>query len=585
VHYDRRVLRPARVVILGLVALAAAPARADRVRVDIEGLGGPERNNASLVLSIAAAARDKADLPESRVRQLHEQAAGEIARALEPFGYYRPVVDGTLEKDGDTWRATYRVDAGPPLELEAVEVRVDGPGADEFADLRSAFPLHTGDTLDHTAYDSGKQAFSDRAAASGYLDAEFDAARIEIDLERYVSRIVLHFETGPRYRFGKVSFNQDVLEPGLLQEFVPFEPGDPFDTGKLLEFQGALAESPYFRRVEVLAQEDRATNRRVPIDVNLVPSARQRWAVGAGYGTDTGPRGTVDLELRRINRRGHRGEANLVLSGIERSIATKYLVPTGNPRTDQIVYTAAFAVLRPETSKSDTALVGATLARARGKWRESFGLTFQREQFEVGVDSGTSVLLMPEAGWSRVVADDRIFPLRGRMLELRLRGAADSILSETSFAQARVEARWFRGLGGNVRAHARVAVGYMNASDFRRLPASLRFFAGGDRSVRGFGYQELGPRDDEGHVIGGEALLTASLEMDYLFLEKFGRWGVAAFYDAGNAMTSLSGHLERGAGAGIRWLSPIGLVRADVAWPVSQHGGSPRLHLTVGPDL
>ena len=119
--------------------------------------------------------------------------------------------------------------------------------------------------------------------------------------------------------------------------------------------------------------------------------------------------------------------------------------------------------------------------------------------------------------------------------------------------------------------------------DFRDLPATLRFFTGGDQTVRGFRYLELGPRDAAGESIGGRALIAGSLEVDYRFLE---RWAVAAFHDAGNALDSFSSlSLERGIGGGLRWLSPIGLIRLDAAFAVSRPGSPLRIHFIIGPDL
>ena len=110
----------------------------------------------------------------------------------------------------------------------------------------------------------------------------------------------------------------------------------------------------------------------------------------------------------------------------------------------------------------------------------------------------------------------------------------------------------------------------------------MRYFAGGDQSVRGYAYQALGPRDQFGHVLGGRSLLVGSVELEYRFLKK---WGVAVFYDAGNAARNFSFSLKQGTGFGLRWLSPIGMVRADLAFAVSEPGRPLRLHLNIGPDL
>jgi translocation and assembly module TamA len=574
----------------------AKPPRVGRVKVEVEGegenlvevvLGGELSNNNEARVSIEQARKD--ELTPARLRQLHSRAPEEIERALEPFGYYRPRVRSELVQQGTDWTARYRVDPGPRMKLEAVDVEVRGPGADDpgFVERVRGFPLAPGEALSHSAYEAGKDALVGYAAGNGYLDAAFETSEIRVDLDRYTASIDLELDTGPRYLFGPARFHQTALEPSLLRGYVTFEPGEPLDVDELAQLQDALSDSPYFQRVEVVPRQEEAEGLRVPIDVDLVAAARQKWDLGVGYGTDTGPRATVGLELRRINRRGHRGEGEVTVSEIENSFTTRYLVPGAYPRTDVVTYTLGYSRLEPDTSVSETALAGAGLTRSRGRWREAFGLTFQRADFEVGVDSGISELLIPEASWSRVEADDRIYPLTGRRYQFKVRAADASLGSDSSFVQATAEAKLVRSLGGGVRLIGRAGVGELWTSDFRDLPPAIRFFAGGDQSVRGYGYQELGELDVEGHVIGGETLATASLEADALFLDfgRFGRWGAAAFYDVGGAAESLGDRLEQGAGVGLRWLSPIGLVRADVAWAVSEPGAPLRFHLMIGPDL
>jgi translocation and assembly module TamA len=590
-----------RGLVLGAV-LAVVPcptALADQVRVEIEGVGGELRDNVRRFLSIVEAQDDDGDeLDEGRIRRLHQRAEEEIAGALAPFGYYRPTVRSSLEREGtagSTWLARYEIDAGPELRIGALEVGLLGEGSDdaELERLAREFPLAEGDVLDQPAYEEGKAAFEEHAAAAGYLDAGFETAEIRIDRRAYTSEVVLVFDTGPRFRFGEVTFEQDFLDPDLLRGYVTFEPGEPFDLREVLKLQNVLSDSPYFARVEVIPDREAALASEegdvVPIRVALTPSARQKWTTGVGYGTDTGPRGRLGLEVRRINRRGHQAEGRILASGIERSFVADYRVPGAYPRTDVLTYSLGYRQLDTDTSDSETGIAGVGLTRSRGDWREAYSLTFQREDFEVGLDSGISDLLIPATSWSLTRADDRIFPRHGRHVELRVEGAVEGVLSDTSFLRGRADARYVRSLSPDVRILARASLGMIESDGFRTLPPTLRYFAGGDQSVRGYGYQELGPLDEAGNVIGGQALVLASIEADYYFYERFGRWGVAAFYDAGNALEELSFDLESGVGGGLRWLSPIGLVRADVGYPLDsppgEDGHPVTFHLTIGPDL
>ncbi len=458
------------------------------VRVEIEGIDDEPRDNARALLSIREADADELD--EARVRQLHAKAPAEIEQALEPFGYYRPVIHSELERRGDDWVARYRVEPGPPLRLATVDLQLAGAGADDprFQKLAADFPLRPGDVLLHPDWERGKQALVDHAAQNGYIDADFTAAEVRVDLDRYEARAILHFDTGPRYRFGRVTFHQDVLDPDVLYGYVKIERGAPLDVDQVLELQEALSDSPYFARVEVVTEPARAEGLEVPVEVYL---------------------------------------------------------------------------------------------------REAFSLNWQREDFTVGLDDGISELVVPGASWERVEADDRIFPLDGYRLRLRLQGAHESLLSDATFLQAVAGGKMVRAVGDRMRAIGRLEAGSTWTSAFRSLPPSFRFFAGGDQSVRGYGFQELAPLDEAGNLIGGEALLTGSLEVDSLFFahERFGRFGAAVFYDAGNALADFSDPLEQGAGLGLRWLSPIGLVRADAAWALTDEGRPVRFHLTIGPDL
>jgi len=589
-HRGGRAAALALSLLTGILLAGAGAARAaERVRIEIEGIDGDLKRNVLASLSLEEARKDK-DLDEERIRRLHAKAEEEIDTALEPFGYYRPDVQATLTQDDKTWVARYEIDSGPPLKVTALDVKVEGAGADDpwfQRDVRE-FPLVQGETLFHPEYEAGKQRFVDDAAKNGYLDADFQVSEMRVDLDAYTADVVLHFATGPRYRFGPVTFNQDFLDPDLLRGYVTFEQGETLDLDEILEMQRALSDSPYFQRVEVLPRRDLAQGDEVPIEVNLTPSKHQRWNAGAGYGTDTGPRGTVALELRRINRKGHRGQVEVRGSQIEKSFQSQYQIPGAYPRTDVLTFSLGYSDLHTDTSDSQRSLVGVGLTQARGQWREALALNLQREDFEVGLDEGRSELLTPQATWTRVRADDRISTGHGDRVEFTVRGADESVLSNASFLQAAAQGKLIHSFANKFRFITRLQVGHTETSQLRELPPTIRFFAGGDQSVRGWGYQELGPLDEAGNVIGGEDLLTGSVELEYRFLEEFlhlKKWGVAVFYDTGNAMHSFSGSLEEGAGVGLRWVSPIGPIRADAAWALTEPGTPIRFHLTVGPDL
>jgi len=578
-------MRTAPLVLFLLVL--PLPLRAISVRIEIEGVERDLERNIRSSLSLGQ--EDEDELTEERVRRLHADAPDEIEEALQPFGYYRPVIDSELTQEGERWIARYTVDAGPAIKIASVDLRIDGDGRNDplFSRAVAEFPVKQGAVLYHPDYEQGKGLLTEIAAENGYLDAEFDESQVRVDLQRYQADVVVHYDTGPRYRFGETRFNQDVLDPDLLRGYVTWERGEPLNVDAVLQLQSALSDSPYWSRVEVVTNREQAVGLEVPIDVNLVPAKPQRFSGGLGYGTDTGPRATGMWELRRINRRGHRGEAEARISEISQSARMSYLIPGPFPRTDVLSFNTAYQLENTDTSESETYLIGAQRTQQRGGWREALSLNYQREDFEVGLDTGITDLLVPGASWERIRADDRIYTTRGERLRLSLQGGDESLLSDVSFLQANAQAKLIRTLSERHRLIGRVEAGYTETDAFRLLPPRFRFFAGGDQSVRGYGYQELGPEDEAGNVIGGESLLVGSVEYEFRLIDfpRLEDFSVAAFFDAGNASRSFGGAIEQGAGLGIRWRSPIGPIRADFAFALSEDGTPFRFHLNIGPDL
>jgi len=262
-------------------------------------------------------------------------------------------------------------------------------------------------------------------------------------------------------------------------------------------------------------------------------------------------------------------------------VSARYSLPL-RARGTLLSLSAGFLNSNPSTSDTETYLVSAGLARLLGGWRQDLSLTMQSAAFEVGIDSGHSTLLVLGTGISRVRTDDRIFPNWGHFLSFRVRGSHEKLLSDTRFFQAGAEGKIVRSMGSRTRILARGEVGALFSPDFNALPATFRYFTGGDRSVRGFGYQSLGALDQEGNISGGTRILVGSLEMDYHFLD---HWGAAAFIDVGNAITSFSDALETGLGLGLRWRSPVGPIRLDGAFAISRNGSPFRLHINIGPEL
>src|SRR5690606_4629118 len=186
---------------------------------------------------------------------------------------------------------------------------------------------------------------------------------------------------------------------------------------------------------------------------------------------------------------------------------------------------------------------------------ETLSLAYQREAFEVGALTDTTTLVLPGASWTRYWGPDRIYTRFGARLTLDLRGASEELGSDVSMLQARLGGKLVLPVAMSGRLLTRFDVGTTRTDEFERVPASLRFFAGGGLSVRGYRQSRLGPADPRGKGVGGPRLLVGSVEYEHTIR---GNWAVAAFYDIGNAVEDFSDPLVRGVGIGLRWRSPIG---------------------------
>ena len=575
-------------LVLALANPTALLAQVD-INIEVKGVSGVLAENVRLFLSIEQQKQHEL-FSEARMRRLHKKAAQEITLALQPFGFYKPAIKTELLRlEKDSWQASYTIDPGPPLPVGAYNFTLSGEmNKDPFIQTQlKSLHLSKGDVFDHIKYDTIKSALTKLAAERGYFNARFIEHLVEIDLDAYEARVKLDYNSGPRFRFGSVTLKQDVLNEDLLRRYFPFEQGSPYDLNELIDLQQAFNDSDYFNVVEVSPGDPKPDSLKVPVTVTLTPRKPNIYSFGLGYGTDTGARAQFGWEKPRLNRSGHRFNSRLKIAEVGFSFTAQYRVSILNPRTDQLIYSAGIVNQKTNVSDSTVRTIGSSLNHSRGNWRESLALNFQQEEYTVADDSGVSNLLLPSVNWSRIWGRRHIFTLDGLKLEFGFRGASQKVISNSDFIQFEGGIKTIEPLGKRNRIILRGTLGSTMTNDFHKLPSSVRFFAGGAQSVRGFAYQSLGPKDDNNKVIGGRQLLTGSVEFEQSLNSK---WGISVFYDVGNAFDNIGDReildiLEHGAGIGLRWQSLIGPIRIALASAISREGQPLRIHINIGPDF
>ena len=598
-------------IIIGYIAVLSAPALAvaeQRLELEITGLQGEIQENVRALLNIAEFASQEAkvgvpgapgieisipgsikqpkeDFTEAQLQRRHQQAPDEIRQALQPFGYYSPQIKTSLTQDGGVWKARYQVDLGPPTIIRKVMIEVMGEGQNNPTIQRAlkSRPFKEGERLKHRDYETFKQDLLETAFDAGFLDAKYAQSEIRVIPERQRAELILKFDTGGRFYFGEIDIQQDILQPQFINRFVQIKPGEPFEPQKLLDLQLALSNADYFRQVEVQADRKQAVDHHIPVTVITKPQKPQRYSVGLGYGTDTGPRLTLGVELRRINRRGHQFRADLRLSEIQQAISAQYSIPIENVATDRLTFIASTQQEKIGDADTKQYLIGSSRNEGWRGFQRRLYLNLLREDFDFGEEANHATILFPGVSLARKRADAQPFVRKGYSLNMDLRGGAEQVLSDVSFLRTVAGVNLVRPLSDKARLLLRSDLGALEVDMFDKLPPSQRFFAGGARSVRGYGYQNIGSRNEDDKVIGGRYLIVGSIEIDYLFYKDF---GAAAFFDMGDAPLNISDtHFKRGVGLGFRWRAPIGMVRVDFAHPLDDPEDDFEFHLSIGADL
>ncbi len=572
--------------LLWALLLVAAAAHADppRVTVTVDGVQGPLLRNVLAYLSINTYA-NAPTLSDSLVQRLHVRAPDEIRQSLQPFGYYGVEVQGTLTPVPGGWDAHYHIDLPPPVHIRHVDVALSGAGRDdpELGKYLTDYPVQPGEQLDQQLYESSKGRLLELAAHRGYIDARYTDSRLAVNPEQHWADVTLAMDTGERYYFGEVSFVQDFMDESFLRRYVKFKPGDPFDNDQLLTLQYALNDGGYFTTVNVEALRAEAVDGRIPIRVTLTPSKRNRYTLGLGYGTDTGPRVTLGWNNSRINGLGHTLSTQAQFSHLVEAFQVNYTVPQSDPTNERLVYSAGNSREILASYVTYTSTVGVSRFTALGPWSMNQYLLLEHDRSDLEAVTTNSTILVPGVAFSRTYSDDLILPTHGYRVSLDVRGANNALFSDTTFAQMHLQTKLVVPLDDSTRLLLRGEIGATAVKSFDELPVTQRFFAGGDQSVRGFEYNSLGPRDAQGNVTGGQDIEVGSIEVDHLFGPVF---GVAAFIDTGDVMNSFTTSLEKGVGAGLRWRTPVGMVRFDLAHPVKRPDlDRVRIHISIGPDL
>lgn len=569
-----------------LILPAPAVAASESVRVVVEGLSGKELANVEAALTVPPNLIQDGKVDRLWLERFESQAPGKVREALEAFGYYKPTIAISMDAPEEgVYKLGVRVDPGEPVRLTKVQVQVQGPGASETVMTKavSDFPLHTGDVLRQDIYERSKGELQSKAVGQGYLDAQFSVHTIRLNEAESKAEIDLVLETGQPYRFGEANFRGAPRYPRpFLQTFLDFKPGDPFSYERIVQTQLNFATAERFQSVVIQPDKAGATDHSVPINVDLTPSPQKIVRVGVGFTTDYGPGFSVRYEDLNVADSAQRLESELNLSQRLQGLAFRYRFPGS---TDFRSFTSTrLGAQREDTVSYTTRSVSADIERTKGIGRDRLGsiyLQLQKEESTAAGATTNTLILMPGIRFSQKGYENLIRPTQGFHYKLEARGTAQSFGSDVGFAQLLGFGDVLVPLADRLSLKMRGQAGATSMNgNILDVPVTFRFFTGGDSSVRGYAYQSLGPKNAQGEVVGGKNLLVGSIELERAIGQN---WGAAVFYDTGNAFDNFDSlNLAQSAGVGVRYYTPVGPVRLDLARQLGVSDPSFRFHFTIG---
>jgi translocation and assembly module TamA len=537
------------------------------------------------------------DDPETSQERLNfvVSARDRIERSLQALGYYRPDIDIEVQRTEPVWQLVISVDPGEPVLIRDINIQVVGAAANdlEFTRLISHVGFASGDVLHHGRYEDFRNSLLSLGQRRGYLDATIASSRVAVEVAAGTADVFIRYDSGRRYRFGALIHDEEMVGYELLDSLRTFHQGDYFEQSRLQEFQAQLQRTNYFSSVIVLPMPDQAEDGEVPIAVQLQAAKRHSFDVGVGYSTDTEERVSLTWRTPKINRYGHSQVTRLEYSQVNPSGRFTYTIPLKHPLNDILQLWARTEHNEYGDLDSRQDELGARREIRKGKWIHSYSLRGLNESWDVLQADATNDYLLLGASLSRRVTSGSIVDPKSGFNQLyTLEVGNEELGSDIDLARFTANLRYISTPWPRHRVVGRAGFGVVEiaSGDRTELAPSLNFFAGGNQSIRGFAYQSIGNEiefiQENGQkktlVVGGDRLVTASLEYQYYFTDS---WRGALFVDGGDAFDEGEFDLNYGAGFGVHYITAVGAIRVELANSLSDRHPDWYLHLTIGAEF
>ncbi|UCZ77510.1 autotransporter assembly complex protein TamA [Dickeya zeae] len=558
---------------------------ASNVRLQLTGLDGELQKNVRARLSTITPDEVNAD---GRFRARVDEA---IRKGLRALGYYDPDIRFEFISAQGRGRPVLKVTVTPgdPVNIAGSSIAIRG-GAQQDEDYQKLVQQRrpaVGSPLNHGDYDAFKDELNTLSMRKGYFDGHFTKSQLRVMPSTHQAWWDIDYDSGTRYRFGKVNFRGSQIQQAYLHNLVPFREGDVYSVEQLGEFNRRLSATGWFNSAVVSPDFEHGRQSKVlPLEAVVTPRTRNNVETGVGYATDVGPRLKTTWKRPWVNDYGHSLESSLSVSAPEQQLDFSYKMPLLKSPLEQY-YLAQGGFKREDLNDTQSDSTTFNLARyweLTSGWQRAVNMRWTLDHFTQANVTNTTMLLYPGVSFNRTRQRGGLMPDWGDTQRYSVDVSNTLWGSDIDFAVFQAQNVWIRTLAEKHRFVTRANLGWIETGSFSRVPPSLRFFAGGDRSIRGYKYKSISPRDSDGKLTGASKLATGSLEYQY---NVTGKWWGAVFIDSGEAVNDLARtNLKTGAGIGVRWASPVGPVKLDIARPIGDNDKRGlQFYIGLGPEL
>ena len=550
-----------------------------------------------------------------RYRKLDDLAAGEVSRLmvaaeanardlLNTLGYFTPTITLELHETPDDPKAPRRitldVEPGTPTKVSAVQIAFSGPVASDERDkthrdaIRAAWRLPPGQIFTQEGWDAAKSSGLRSLAAQRYPTASVRESKADIDADDSTARLAIGYESGPAYRFGPLLIKgNERYDADAARRIARLPSGEDYDQQKLLDAQQRLAGSGYYDSVFLtLDTEEGIDPQAAPVTAQVREAPLQKVVFGLGFTSDSGPRVSLDHIHNHMPLLGWRAVSRFSYDKNTKLINTEW---SDLPRESGWRWFHSAQLQRENNAGSytvDSARVRSGQNKSGDHIDRSVFLQYDYSVSE-GIDPPPSASsLSLNWGWTGRYFDNPTSPTRGNGLALEI-GAGYTLLGER-LPYLRTDGRWLgilpigsadtpSGAARRPRLALRAEAGAVTAKDQAQIPQTQLFLTGGDTTVRGYSYRQIGVVTDQNQIVAGRYLAVASIEWQQpIVLDgKLSDYEGVVFVDGGSVADKPRDlKLKLGVGAGVRWRSPVGPLQADIAYGVDVSDF--RLHLRFG---